>query len=370
MSERWEIWLDTPTGTRLELLSGMYWTLTKVASSPGFFSVTLPADFDHRKANPDYLIEFWRGGDNARMRLESVGFVRKKRLADDSQGNETTTLTGFLPVELLRRRIVAYAAGSAQADKTDQADDMMKAIVTQNLGASAVAGRDLTALGVTVAADLADGPSVTKGFAWKNVYTTLQEIAEASRQAGTNLYFDFVPSFTSDTAIGFQFRTYINQPGQDHSYTTGTNPVMFSKEWGNLVSPSLEMDYDAEINACYVGGQGEGADRATVTRTDAGRIAASVWNRREAFADARNESATNGLNAKGDSVLAENRPRYRFSGTLIDSPQARYGIDWDFGDRATISYRGLQFDGTILAVTLAVGQDGKESITAKVDIDL
>jgi hypothetical protein len=270
----------------------------------------------------------------------------------------------------LKRRIVAYAAGSSQAEKTDQADDMMKAVVRESLGSSAGADRDLTSLGLTVAADLADGPTITKGFAYKNVFSVLRDIADAARQAGTPVYFDLAPVFDSNTSIGYQFRTFTDQPGEDHSYTSGAKPVMFSKEWGNLTGPVLEMDYEDEINAVTVGGQGEGSDRATVTRTDAGRIAASVWNRREGFADARNESSTNGLNAKGDQVLAENRPRYRFSGTLIDSPQARYGIEWDFGSKVTISYRGLQFDGPVLAVTLAGGKDGKETITAKVDVEL
>ena len=117
----------------------------------------------------------------------------------------------------------------------------------------------------------------------------------------------------------------------------------------------------------YTGGQGEEAEREIVEVSDAARIGMSPWNRREGFADARNESTTAGVTAKGNEVLAAGRPRLRFSASLKDTELARYGMEWEFGDRVTASYRGRQFDGMIKAVT--IGVDGDESIGARIEVE-
>ncbi len=368
----YEVWLCDQYGRRLTILDNLIdFEIVKVVNSVSYCSVTLPGNFHETYQTligVDYMVEFWRSPAQGAMTLESVFFVREIVYEEDVKGNDIIILSGPDGNDLLDRRIVAYSAGSSQADKTDNADDMMKEIVTENLGSSATdSDRDLTDLNFTVAGDVSDGPSITKGFAWRNVLKTLTEIVYTSAENGTDLYFDVVPVVISSSEIGFDFRTYTNQPGQDRTYDTN-NPVVFSKEWGNLANPVLYYDYTNEANYVYGGGQGEGADRTISEQSDTTRIGASVWNRRERFADARNEATANGVANKAEEVLNESKPFKRFTGTLLDTPQARYGVDWFFGDKVEVSYRGIQFQGIAKALRMKLDKQGNEILTVKVEV--
>ena len=57
------------------------------------------------------------------------------------------------------------------------------------------------------------------------------------------------------------------------------------------------------------------------------------------------------------------------SGTLLDTTQTRYGLDWSFGDRVTITYRDLQLDGMINAVTIRINDQGQETLDARLEMD-
>jgi hypothetical protein len=145
------------------------------------------------------------------------------------------------------------------------------------------------------------------------------------------------------------------------------SPVIFSKEWGNLAQPMLRYDYTKEANLVYGGGQGEGEYRTIVEVSDSTRVGSSIWNRREKFADARNETTTDGVTNKAEEVLRENQPLHRFTGRLLDTPQSRYGIDWFFGDKVVISYRDIQFNGVAKALKLKIDKDGYEYLDVKVE---
>jgi hypothetical protein len=241
---------------------------------------------------------------------------------------------------------------------------MMKVIVRENMGASAVAARDLTANGFSVQVDLSLGPSMSKAFAWRNVLTVLQEIADAAKIAGTAVYFDIVP--TSDTTCEFQ--TFANIRGNDHS-ATSAQPVTIGVEFGSLATPAYEEDRSAEANYVYAGGQGEGASRVIVEVSDSTRIGASVWNRQEVFADARNEDTTDKVTAVARAALKAGEPTKRFSGNVVDTPGCRYGIEWGFGDKLTATYLGAQYTAMIKAVTVGVDSNGNETITARLDAE-
>lgn len=367
MSIDWEVWLDDARGNRIMLLDGMMGlSLVRVANNVGAWDIILPGDFDVNLVRLDGMVEFWRTPEGGSKKLINVGMCRGWTYSGDDAGLETLIIWGCDGVELLNRRIVAYAADSAQASKNTLADNMIKAIVRENLGALAVAARDLTALNFTVAPDVGLGPTIELKFAWKPVLQVCQDIAGASREAGTDLYFDVVPVVISTTAIGFEFRTYVNQIGMDRTLTGG-NPMYIGKEWGNLSSPSLGMDYSKNLNYIYGGGDGEGADRLIVEVSNTWATA-SVWNRVEGFADARNEITAGGITTICRKVLDACIPREKFSGTVLDTGQARYGIDWEFGDKVTVNYKGFQTDGMIRAVKIVLDESGAESIDVKIEV--
>lgn len=361
----WEIWLSDPSGLRLaELTQVGAFSLARVSDAVGAFEIELPGHVFDDFIRIDGIVEFWRTPAGGRSSLLLAGFIRQPRYLQDRNGRDMTVLSGEDSMELLTRRIVAYAAGSSQAQKTDYADDMMKAIIRENFGSSAPADRDVSGLNFTVAPDLSLAPSITKAFAWKNTFAVLKDIAAASAENGTNLYFDLVPIISGEQ-VGFDFRTYIDQRGIDRT-STG---IIFGPEWSNLEDPDLLEDYEGEINYVYSGGQGEESDREIVEVSDTTRIGKSIWNRREAFTDARNEATTAAVTAKGETELNKGKPRIRFSGTLLDMPNSRFGVDWDFGDKVLAQYRGRELSGAVLAVSISVDGYGNEKVKGRLEIE-
>jgi hypothetical protein len=109
---------------------------------------------------------------------------------------------------LITRRIVPYAAGTSQASKTTPtaADDLIKTVFKENAGSSATdANRDLSAY-ISVQANLTLGQLITKNFAWQQLLSTLQAMAQDSTIKGTYIAFDIVA--LGGGTNGFQFRTY------------------------------------------------------------------------------------------------------------------------------------------------------------------
>lgn len=367
---RYELWLCDDGFNRLHLLDEVIdFSYLRVANGVGQFTITLPGTFDlswilrGNELARDRIIQIWRAPTDGRLALERSYFLRKRITSTDDNGLTTTVISGPDLNDLIARRIVAYAAGTAQAEQTDAPDDMAKVIVRQNLGASATAARNWTANGLSVAADLSQGTSLTMGFSWEPALDTLGKIADASATA-TAIYWDMV----QPTPSTVEFRTTATQPGTDRTWPGGVNPVVLALEYGNLARPQLEEDASEEVTYVYAGGQGEGSDRTIVEVSDSARLNASKWNRREAFADARNESTTDGVTAVANAALQAGRPRRKFTAQIVESPQTRYGIDWQFGDKLSARYYG-QYDAIVKAVSVKVDKAGAETIDAKLEVD-
>ena len=361
---KWNVYLGDEYGNRTSdlerIISGEF---VRVVNDVGAFSLVLPGNTSATIQNPDGMVEIWRRPIDGTMQNVFTGFIRKVRYTTDDIGNQRIVVSGYDTNDLLRRRIIAYAAGEDESDKTDYADDMMKEIVTENLGSSAASGRDISSYGFSVSAQTADGPSLSKAFAWRNMLLVLQEIAASSATAGTDLYFDVVP-YVNGNVINMRFDTYTNQPGDDK-----TNQVFFGETWGNLSNAELEYDYSEEENYITAGGQGEESDRVTADASSTSLINLSVFNRREAFEDARNETTAAGLQDRADKRLREGKPKTRFGGLLLDTEQTRYGTDWSFGDRVTAIYNNIQFDGLINAVRFRLEESGLERIEARLEVE-
>ena len=361
MWSSYEFWLTDDTGRRIEFLEPRWWQYARVVNSAGWFALGLDSQYDHL-LKPDFRIEIWRRPADYRLGLEMIGLIRDWELwsTDDDQG---TNISGPDINDLLDRRIVGYAAASTEADKTDYADDMMKEMVDENLGAGAVAARDITGLGLSIASDLSDGPSLSKAFAWQNMLKSLGAINQASRSEGNEVFFAIIPI----TNTLFQFQTYTGQPGVDRTQTGSTYGLTISQEWGNLKNPTLSYKHSAESNYIYAGGQGLADEREVVEVEDAVRVGTSQWNRRERFTNASNAKTTAAITGAGNDALSKYRPTVRFAGTLVDSPSARYGVHWGLGDKLPASYRGELFDVIARAVMVSVNSSGNETITSKLE---
>ena len=114
----YEIWLTTDTGKRLALLDDVLWMqATRVANAIGRLSLGVKPSFDLGQLVRDRLIQVWRRPTGGQLSLWRVYFLRGWRF--ETQGSvEELRLKGPDVNDLLRRRIVAFAAGTSQAEKT------------------------------------------------------------------------------------------------------------------------------------------------------------------------------------------------------------------------------------------------------------
>lgn len=359
----YEIWLTDDRGARLVLLDS-FLTLeaSRVVGHIAFFGMSMPLSFDIGLIAPDRMIQIWRKPTGGRLGLWGVFFLRRW-IFETSGSDEIVTMAGPDVKDLLRRRIVAAYSGSVQASKTDLADDMMKEVVTESIADGVKptpdAGTRVWA-DLSIQADLGNGPTITRSFPFDRLLNTsgngvLSVLAKASREAGTEIFFDIVPNVVGSDSINFQFQTFTGQPGQDV-----TSQVVFEQQRGNLGDPRLEYDHIGEENYIYAAGQGEGPARNVQQVYDSTRYNASQWNRCEGFADARNQSPDDGVREAGRSRLESGRPRIRFTAIPIDTAGTRYGINWDFGYKVRAKYKNVEFDTIIRADSISVDDSGED----------
>lgn len=364
----YEVWLLSDTGSRLALLDNVQsFGYTKAVNSSGQFNLTLPATFDVSKLQKDRRIAIYRKPYGGVLALDFMGII------------ETIGRAGRVPNRmcsgvglngLLERRYVLYYASSAQAAYSSKAaDDAMKQIVRENLGASATTGNSryvsnvISASYFTVQADLAQGATIGKQFAWRRVSDVLREIADASRQAGTEIFYEIVP-LTEST---FEFQTFKTLRGIDRR-----NQMTFGVEYGNLDEPIYIESWADEVNYAVAGGQGENANRALNSAEDTTRSNVSIFGKSEGFVNATNVTGTSAavsaaLLEQARSVVNAGRPKRTFSARIINAPHALYGVHWGYGDYVTATYDGLTFDAMIRAVTVTVDEKGLEKIEARIE---
>jgi len=365
MAGNYELWLADDQGNRKLLVDDfLSVTASKVDGDRGMISVVLKGNFDDSLLNKDWQWHLWRGPAGGTLSLFDAYLIRRPKYQTVGS-EETIVVKGYDGKDILGRRIVAYAAGTDEAAKTDASDDMMKEIVEENLGATAGGDRDMSTL-FTIQADVSAGPTLTKQFAWRNVLDVLQDLQEASRAEGTEVFFDVVP-IPSTTTLSWDFRTATGQPGAD--LTSGANQVVFDQYRGNMRDPSYIQDWTDEKNYIYGLGQGEGEDREQQEVEDTTSSTASFWARAEGYADARLEEDADGVREEARAMLELKRSRIYFSSQPVDTRGTRFGVAWNWGDRVIARYRELEFEAIIKAVQLDIAPNSGERVSVRLEYE-
>jgi hypothetical protein len=353
------IFLYRDDGTRIaQIVDVERFEYTKVVNGLGHFEIVLPHTFDPTLIARHRRVNIWRKPAGGHMAIDFAGLIKRIH-RQDVNGVVVRMIGGSSLNGLLQQRIVAYPAGQSQSEKTDQIDDMMKAIVRENLGSLATDGlRQLSSTFFAVSSDVGLGPTATKGFSNKNMLAVLLDLSNVARQKGTEIYFDIVPV----TETQMEFRTYLNQPGQDRT-STGSSPLEFSVERGNLLAPEYDEDFGEESNSVYAGGQGEGERRVLLSESSSEALL-DAFARSEAFHDGRNEPDPVALRDAAKAELIERRPVRRFVSQIQQNIGSLYGLDWQLGDRVTATFDGLQFESLIRSVTVRVDGNGAEGVNS------
>ena len=360
----YEIVLQNSNATTLAVLGGpgtgaagvLSLAYARGVNTVGAMTLTLPptVPLSYLQRDGHLLVSRAIPGVPPALDMDAVWLMTGITRQLSEQGEQTTIVRAVDSVDLLRRRIVAYAAGSAYAVKSGAADDIIKAIVRENLGSSATdAARVLPSSLFGVAGNLGAAASISKAFSRRNVLDVCKELADASTQAGTYLAFDVVWNGTA-----LEFRTYTNWRGVDHRFPTGVNPVILSAETGSLTRASYAIDYGDEATAAYVGGAGEEDARVVGSSVDTARATLSPFARCEAWGQNTDSSDQSALNDDADALLRSRRPRITFDATVnADAPGALYGRDYGFGDVVTAQAFGVSVDCRIDAVSVDVTAD-------------
>lgn len=366
MSNQYELYLDDPFGTRLAVLAPLRLSYTLATNDVGALTVELPASFDPNLVGRDSRIEVWRSIDGAPAYLEGEQHWLVRRREVTVGAERRTILTAYAAADLLRRRIIAYDAGTNYTKKTNTADNVIKAFVRENLAHLVDASRDYTTSinlydRLVVQSDTSLGVSVSVAAARDKLLDTLQKIAQASAQSGTYIAFDIVW-----TGAQFEFRTYAGQRGVDHRFPGGLNPIILSVESGTLFEAQMADDWTEEVTVAIAGGSGEESARAIGSAADSARRDASPFNAIEIFTQNTETGDTVVLSNLAAAAVRAGRPRTVLTGRVQDSPGARYGREWGWGDYVTIQVEENNRDARVETVSVSIDESGKEDIDAQV----
>lgn len=360
-----QVFIRDPLGSLLAVLPDGAFTALSYAlreNEPGVLELGLPPDFDLTLLPIDGMIEVYRkyGAGSFQLEGSTAFFMRKPEIATTESGVSYIHVTAYSACELLKRRIVAYAAGTAQAEKAATPwDDMLREIMRENYGSLATDTTRNLAPFLTIQADLSLGSSSNHAMPWRVVLNTMQDIVNDAASRGQYGAFDVV--LTSPGV--FEFQVFINARGNDHS-STSADAVVISEDRHNLGSPKLTHNWENESNYIYCTGQGQGEDRIVKTAQDDARIGISPFNRREFNRDARQSSVDASIQADADAALEENRPLLEFTGKILQTESCIYGIHWAWGDIVTAEFLGQSFDCHVEAVDVGIAENGTEIVQA------
>lgn len=365
----YSVYLNTPQGVRVAPLPFLRLWYRLSAAQVGALEIDVPTGFDTSLVGRDWQIEVWRNTDGGAEYLEGnkKWLVRKVRRTYAKEN--TVTIYAVCPNDLLRRRIVAYPAGSAYTGKTGAAGDTLLDLARENLGTGVTSDRDTTQnanIGALLAIqeDSGVGASLQVACARDNLLETARKICEASITAGQYLAFDIQWNGTS-----FVLQVYPQQIGIDHRYPGGLNPLIFGQDFGSFTDVEVVDDYTEEATVVIAGAQGIAETRTIAVATDTTRLNASPLNQCEIFYQGNSAGYDSTVLADlADGKLRASRPLRLATGRINETPAVRYGRDWRWGDYVTIQIERLNYDARIDTVTVEV-QGGRETIDAGVRID-
>lgn len=351
------------------------WQYARQLNDVGWWKVVC-SDIDRRWLDVDRIFEFYRTVRGAGEVLLGTGFLRTYEWSEGDAGASVLTMQGPDPIDLLARRVIAYNTPTSTWQKSGHADDLMKEVVDENMGPGSSdpwygRGRAYDAALFHIAADEGKGQQIEMQFHWRNVLAVLQNLAEASAWGSQDDGYIGYPIVFDLEYVGpaeYEFRTYSPIRGIDRTLASNVAPVIFSKEAGNLSSPSLAYDYSEERNIIYGLGPGEGENRMVDPENDPVRERLSPWNLHEDVVPATECSTLLSVAWRAFLRMEEKRPRVVFSGKLMDTAFTRFGVDWNFGDIVTVRYRGMEFDGTVDSFMAEGSEDGSETVTATMRI--
>jgi hypothetical protein len=380
-------------GRRVSTPGGMEgFSYQKKVRASGAFTLQINADDDRvqyldldNAGTLDSIIEFWRkdvvddlayqnwlAGLPAYRKDATLpgwyrdfeGFLRDMEFVQGEGGVETFTARGQGLNGMLMAEPILYAAESAYTDKAGPVETVLKEFVNENIGPGATNPprfRDGVMPGLTIQADGATGAVWIGARMGKNLLDVAQELAGYGGGLGQGDYM-----IVETGAVAFEFQWSAGQWGLDKTRLNGVRPpVVFSPSRHNATNLRYRYDRLNEVNTVDALGVGKAGDRV-YANVASGTEADSPWNRRAVMREDTSQWVTAILEDDARQTLAAQRLKREMSFDMIQFP-TRYGVNWEVGDLVTVQYRGREVNQKIVGVTIALGNDGAETIKPELE---
>lgn len=335
----------------------------RVVNAPSWLELELTGrntDMNHIIL-PDGRIEVWRSvADRASvLETETSWLIQSIEQSIDRNGAQTLKIYAVHPLWALGQpgRYAMFARGTTQTRKSGPADDVIKAIIREQVASPTDNNRQLP---ISVAPNTSQAPTISKAFAWRPVLDVIQEIAADATEDSTYLAFDIVNAGSTV----YEFRTYIDQRGIDRRFPNGVVPLLIGPEYGNVGQITVRREWSGEVTAVTVLGPGQGARRQNTTVVNDARSNRSPWRYREYVISSNESDTVAERRAEARAALRAGRPFVSIEARLLSTQNSLYGRDWNWGDYLSLqSGFGFTIDSRVDAIQVTVTRD-REQIDA------
>lgn len=304
-----------------------------------------PGDFElHINVNKQYTEQLQKG--NIVLFGDKAGIIRHReiKIDDTGKGGEELVIKGSSLSCIVGRRITIPPAGYAYDKVTANIETIMKGYVDRNCINPVDTKRKIPLL--ELASDQARGMKTTYQTRLKQLDEELEKLS-------------LVSGLGWDITLDIENKKWVFDVFEGRSLTAGqavNPPVIFSVDFDNIKAQQYVDSESGYRNIAYVGGQGEGVDRAI---TEVGEDTAGL-DRYETFVDARDLEDEINLPDRGRQKLSEMQEIKTFESEIMTDGPFRYGEDWDLGDIVTVQNKkwDLTLDTRITEVTEIYEKDG------------
>lgn len=289
----------------------------------------------------DGVVEVWRRVPGGAWYADFTGLYRWQQQGMDADGRHWLKVRCPGLLHLCSRAIVGYAKGVAGRSTftTTKAETIIKALVTYNATSAGTTAdgrlRSVTLAGVQLEGDAARGNAIDFECSFQNLLTSIQRVATVGGG-------DFTLSKVAATAFEFAWI-----PASDSG-------VVFAPNYGNMATPVLTRNWMDEKTTAIAGANGVYGIANSADYVAAYRDA-------EVFVSAPNYTTTDGLTAAAEAALLTRRAD-DLTFEVLQTPQATYGVHYQFLDWVTAYFAGVEKALQIQEVGVAVAEDGAESI--------
>lgn len=193
---------------------------------------------------------------------------------------------------------------------------------------------------------------------WRKVLDAARECAEKSTAdpygADYPVYFDMLCSESIDPV----FATFVQQRGRN---LIGSG-LVFSRKNGLLVDPKLQFKFGDYADFAYVGGRGQGPGRL-IQSVPSDNPSRTPYGRTEIWVDARESDkdyeADDFLGNQGRYELKKRGRKAVLTGRVAPAAHARWGKDFDYGDRVEATEEGYSFECHFSKFSIQATQDAE-----------